>query len=301
MERITAEQRVLRRSIRVTAGVSLSGIVLGLLSGSLAIVFDGMFSAIDAAISLLALLVASLVTREGSRRFQFGYWHIEPMVLAFNGGVLMLLCAYAFINAVGSILDGGRVLDLDWAIGYAVVVGAACFGMFFYERRANRRIGSELIRLDTQSWLMSALITSALLLAFAAAWALRGTRFDHLTPYADPAVLAVLTLCLIPIPVRTIRQALAEILLATPPGLDQEVREVMDGVIARHGFTAYSSYVAKVGRARFIEIHIVVPPDWRPDSIAALDSVRGEIGSALGTESPDRWLTVAFTANRGWI
>ena len=50
--------------------------------------------------------------------------------------------------------------------------------MFFYERRLNRRIGSDFVRLDAQSWLMSAAISSALLVAFAAAMAMQGTRFE---------------------------------------------------------------------------------------------------------------------------
>ena len=44
------------------------------------------------------------------------------MVLAFNGGTLMLLCFYAFLNAVDSFLAGGRQLAFDWAIAYAVIV-----------------------------------------------------------------------------------------------------------------------------------------------------------------------------------
>src|SRR5215813_5872007 len=186
----TAEQRLLRLSIGVTVMVALFGVVFGLLSGSLSIVFDGVFSAIDAAMSGLALFVSRLVSRESSnRRFQFGYWHIEPMVLAFNGGTLMLLCFYAFLNAVDSFLSGGRQLDFDWAILYAVIVCIVCFGMFAYESRANRRIKSDFVRLDAQSWLMSASVTSALLIAFAIASSLHDTRWGYLTPYADPVVL----------------------------------------------------------------------------------------------------------------
>jgi predicted Co/Zn/Cd cation transporter (cation efflux family) len=47
----------------VTVVVSLFGVV-----------FDGVFSVIDAAMSGLALFVSHLVSRDGvSRRFQFGY------------------------------------------------------------------------------------------------------------------------------------------------------------------------------------------------------------------------------------
>jgi len=302
MQQAGAEQKLLRLSIGVTVVVALFGVLFGLLSGSLSIMFDGMFAAIDAAMSGLALFVSRLVSRESkNRRFQFGYWHIEPMVLAFNGGTLMLLCFYAFLNAVDSLLAGGRRLDFDWAIAYAVIVCVVCFGMFFYELRANRRIGSDFIRLDTQSWLMSAAITSALLAAFAIAWSLGDTPYGHLTPYADPVVLALLTIVLVFVPVRTVRKALLEILLVTPPDLDAHVRSVMDAVVARHGFKTYTSYVAKVGRAQFIEIHVAVPIGMRLDNVATVDAIRGEIAEAIGGEGRQRWLTIDFTADPRWL
>jgi len=297
-----AEQRMLRLSIGVTVVVSLFGVVFGLLSGSMSILFDGVFAAIDAAMSGLALFVSRLVSGDNvNRRFQFGYWHIEPMVLAFNGGTLMLLCFYAFLNAVDSLLSGGRQLDFDWAILYAVIVCIACFGMWGYEFRANRRIGSDFVRLDAQSWLMSAAVTSALLVAFGVAWSLRGSSFGYLTPYADPVVLALLTLALVFVPIRTVRKALQEILLITPPELDAHVRSVMDRVVAQHGFKTYTSYVAKVGRAQFIEIHIAVPPGVRLDNVAMVDAIRREIAEAIGDEGPQRWLTIDFTADPRWL
>ena len=302
MPQANAEQRLLRLSIAVTVLVSLFGVVFGLLSGSLSIVFDGMFAAIDAAMSGLALFVARLVSRQSDNpRFQFGYWHIEPMVLAFNGGTLMLLCFYAFLNSVDSFLSGGRRLEFDWAVAYAVIVAAVSFAMCLYARHRNRTIGSDFVRLDVQSWLMSASITSALLLAFAAAWLLEGTRWAALTPYADPLVLALLTLVLVFVPLRTVRRALREILLITPPELDAQVRDAVAAIVARHGFTGFTSYVAKVGRAQFIEIHVQVPTDCELGNVAAVDSIRREIASAIGGEGPQRWLTIDFTADPRWL
>jgi predicted Co/Zn/Cd cation transporter (cation efflux family) len=223
------------------------------------------------------------------------------MVLAFNGGTLMLLCFYAFLNAIDSFLGGGRQLDFDWAIIYAVIVCIVCFGMWGYEFHANRRIGSDFVRLDAQSWLMSAAVASALLVAFGIALSLRGTALNYLTPYADPVVLALLTLALVFVPIRTVRKALQEILLITPPALDAHVRRVMDRVIARHGFKTYTSYVAKVGRAQFIEIHIAVPTGMALDNVAAVDAIRREIADGIGDEGPQRWLTIDFTADPRWL
>lgn len=295
------EQKLLKRSIGVTVAFASAGILLGLLSGSQSIVFDGLFSVIDTFVLLLALAAARLVQREGDRRFQYGYWHIEPIVLAFNGSVLMFLCLYAFINAVDSFLEGGRELELDWALGYAAVACIVTFSMYFYERRENQRVRSSLLRLDAQSWLMSALIATALLVAFALAWAIKGTRYAPLAPYVDPTVLALLTLYLITVPIKTIRQALKEILLITPPKLDQAVRAAMDAVVERHGFRKYTSYVAKVGRAYFIEIYVVTPADFQVGSIARLDAIRQEISAAIGNQEAYQWLAVSFTADERWI
>lgn len=51
------ERRALKLSIAVTFLLAVVGILFGLLSGSLAIVFDGMFNMVDTVMSVLALLL----------------------------------------------------------------------------------------------------------------------------------------------------------------------------------------------------------------------------------------------------
>ena len=138
-------------------------------------------------------------------------------------------------------------------------------------------------------------------MAFVIGASLKGTAYAHLAPYADPAVLALLTMVLVFVPIQAVRKALQEILLITPPELDARVRQVMDGVIARHGFKTYTSYVAKVGRAQFIEIHVAVPPESSIDSVGKADALRREIAEAIGGEGPHRWLTIDFTADPRWL
>ncbi|MGE6783394.1 cation diffusion facilitator family transporter [Ensifer adhaerens] len=249
-----SEQTVLKQSIAATVVVGVTGVIFGLLSGSVSIVFDGVFSAVDASMTLLALCVTQLIPKP-SKRFQMGFWHIEPMVLLFNAGLLTLLSFYAMVNAVGSILSGGNHLAFDWAMAYAAAVVVICAFMFFYVRRANRPIGSEFLALDVRAWAMSGAITSALLVAFVIAAALKGTAYEYVTPYVDPAILIVLTLCLIPLPIRTVFQALKEIFLVAPAELDERVRQAAANAVARHGFADYRTYVAKVGRSKTIEVH----------------------------------------------
>ena len=297
----TLEQRALKLSIVVTLMVSSLGVTFGLLSGSQSILFDGVFSTIDAAMSGLALLVARLAVREASERFQHGYWHLEPLVAALNGSILMLLCFYAFLNAVQGLMEGGRVLDFDLAIVYAGVVAIVCFAMVAYQKRINRRADSEFVRIDMQGWLMAALITTALLAAFAIALGLEGTAHAHLTPYVDSLLLMLLTLCFMPVPIGIVRRAMKEVFLIAPSEVDREVHAAMEPVMAREGLLNYYSHVAKAGRGHFIEIHIVTAPEFAAgQGVALMDEIREQISAGLSIPPARRWFTVAFTADERW-
>jgi predicted Co/Zn/Cd cation transporter (cation efflux family) len=306
---VGGEQRVLRFSIAATVLVAALGIVFGLLSGSYAIVFDGIYSLADGATSVVALLVVNLIAshtagesqdRRLAEKFTMGFWHLEPMVVGAAGMLMSGAAVYAFINAIGSFLAGGRQLHFGQATVYAAATVAISLAMAWYGRRANRRLRSELIAMDARGWLMSAAITAALLVAFVIGLAIQGTSLEWMSPYVDPAVLALVCLAIFPIPLGAIRQALSEILLVTPVALKQHVDAVAQRIVERHGFLSYRAYVAKVGRGRQIELYFIVPPGWPARTLEEWDALRDEIGEAIGGDSPDRWLTIVFTTDREW-
>lgn len=291
------EAGLLKGSIAATIFVAITGVVIGLLSGSMSIVFDGLFSSIDAVVGVVTLVVARLLASEGNHRFQYGYWHLEPLVLALNSSVLLLLCGYAFLNGVQGLMSGGQVLSFDIGLVYAGIVAAICFGMMFYLRYHNTRLESELIDVEVASWMTSGVITMALLLAFGGALLMQGTPWAHLTPYVDPLVLTLLAPAVLPVPLRTARQAFTEIFLITSREMNSEIRAVAAAVVAEHGFTSFKSYAVEVGRARFVEIAFLVPADMKVDSVADFDAIRHQIGDKLGGVGPELWLTIVFTSD----
>jgi predicted Co/Zn/Cd cation transporter (cation efflux family) len=218
------------------------------------------------------------------------------MVIALKASVLIVLVAYAFLSAVNSILKGGYEPEFGTALLYAVAVALISYGMWWWMGRQAERIDSGLVRLDVKAWLMSALITTALLVAFGTALAMKGTDAEAFIRYVDPVVLAIVALFLLPLPFREARESLGEILMISPSDLDAHVRSVMTDFVARHGFSDYRSYISKTGRARFIEISVLVSPDLSLP-VTQIDALRAEIGNAIGGAGPDRWLTIVFTAD----
>lgn len=295
------EQRLLKQTILVTTLVACTGIAFGLYAGSQSIVFDGLFNAIDSSMALLSLLVSRLLVRQPGRRFQQGYWHIEPMVLALNGSVLVILCASALLGSLRDLLHGGRALAFDSAIVYALAILSCSWFMYAYQKRINKVLQSELIQLDIQSWLMSTAITAALLVAFVTGWLLQGSAWAWLAPYIDPLILAVLTLALIPGPAATVIKAVKQILLITPGALDEEIAGLLERIGQSYGFERYSHCVSQIGRGFFVEIHILLPAAMSHWQVTDLDRLRAEIAAAIGREGPNRWLAIDFTRDARWL
>jgi len=281
--------------------------VSGLLSGSYSIAFDGAYSLIDAGMTLLAVWVSSLIVRSSDggsavlrERFTMGLWHLEPILLALNGALLAAVATYALINAVITALHGGNELRFGIAIVYAAATVVVCTIMAVAGARVNGRLKSDFVALDVQAWMMSGAISLALLIAFLIGHAVADTPLAWLSHYVDPVVLACVCLVIIPIPVRTVLRALSEILLISPASLQQRVNEIAEQTVRRQGFLSHRSYVAKVGRAMQVEIHFIVPKALPARTVEEWDRIRDEVGKGIGDEGPDRWLTIAFTADARW-
>ncbi|ROL83177.1 cation transporter [Pseudomonas protegens] len=295
------EQALLKQSTVLMFAVAIAGIVTGFVSGAQSILFDGFFSLIATFIKVLMLITAKLIAKQSNQRFQFGFWHLEPMVLLIEGSFLLLIAIYAFLNGVFGIINGGREIELGMVIFYAGFFAVTEFAYFFYVRRRNRKLKSSLIQFDNISWLVDAMLSVGLLVSFIIALLLKQYGHGQWAVYVDPAILILLALSMLPPALKILRPALRDVLGIAPDQLDEKVRNVMEQAKATHGFDDYISYVQKHGRARFIEIHIVLPADYPLQDVATLDRLREEISSQLGEADAARWLTISFTGDRKWI
>lgn len=295
------EQRQLKFSILATLAIGATCVAAGVLLRSQAIAFDGFYSLIDVVLTTGALAVSRLVASEGSRRFQFGYWHLEPLVVVFNAAVLAMTCGYAAITAVQDLIEGGHDIAFGIGAAWAALVGAFSLVMAQYVRRQSKVQGSALLALDARGWLIGGAINLAVLVGFALAAAIDGTAYAHWARYIDPAVLLTLTLCLLPVPLASLLPALREVLQLAPDALDSKVHAVMRDVVRERGYLDYASYVAKVGRMRFIDIHILLAPEATLGAMGDVDAVRAAIAGRIGGDLRAEWVTIVFTSRRDWL
>jgi cation diffusion facilitator family transporter len=294
------EQGTLKFSIALTVCLGFLGVASGLVTGSQAIIFDGMYSFVDVVPTVVSLLVVKLIARGTTHRFQYGFWHLEPLVAVLRDAVLAMACVYAGIDAVNSLSTGGHDVEYGRAASWAGVLSVIGLAMTWLLSRRASELKSPMLKIDARSWLVSAFLSLALLIGFALAGVLASTRFERWIPYLDAIALLSMALIMLPMPLIGLWRSMSDVLQVAPSELDQRVHDVMDGVVKERQFLEYSSYIAKAGRGRFVEIHILVAPGTAID-IASADAIRSEVSQRLNAGAPTVWLTIDFTADRRWL
>ena len=300
-QRYATEQRLLWQSAGLMGLIAVAATWFGLLTNSHAILIDGIFSFVAVIIKILMIMTSRLTTRESSKKFQFGYWQFEPLVLAAEGGFTLIIVVYAFLNGMISLFSGGNAMNFGLAIIYALTFTFANMGYYLYVHRVNRKLKSSLIHFDNMSWLVDACFAASLFISFGLAYLLERTQYAHYGVFVDTVILIILSLTMMPVALNILGPAVRQVLGMAPEGLHEKVHEVMDDFMVRYRFKDYVSSVQRYGKIAFIDIDILIPKSYPIQEVGDLDRIRDEIDKALGGKSVRKWLTITFTTSRRWM
>jgi cation diffusion facilitator family transporter len=297
------EQRTLTLSIGGVLTVAVGSVAYGLYLKSDVVILNGIFSLFSLIGAGLSLLAAKLVVKPEDRRFPFGYSHVEPLVLSVNGFMVLVICVYALINGVEGIRTGGNPVDPEGVIWFSLVSGAVCLAVWIYERRVARRIDSLLVADDAREWLIDFGFSLVTLLGFAVLALLEEPHRGIWARYADPVMVSVMALLAIPTPVGVLRRSLREVLLmaAADDAVTRRLEAALEKLRAEHDIVRYVHHVVKTGRTRFIEVDIVVGPNFALQTVAQQDRLRERVWRALELPLEDAWLSICLTGDPRWV
>jgi predicted Co/Zn/Cd cation transporter (cation efflux family) len=296
-----SEKQILVLSAAMMGLVAVGGTVTGILSNSQAILLDGIFSFVAIIIKVLMMITSELTQRESSKRFQFGYWQCEPVVMLLEGVFTLLVVVYAFYAGVAGLWEGGHMMSFGIATYYAGFFVIADWAFYFYVRHVNKKVQSYLVHYDNVSWFVDATLATGLLISFALAWCMQFTRFAYLGVYVDSLIMIVLAVQMVPPALKILSPSVKQILGIAPIELHNHVQSIMDQYMDRYGFSDYVSSVQAYGRAKIIEIDILLPRNYPIQNVAELDQIRNEIDKSIGYPVYEKWVTISFTTTKSWM
>ena len=183
MDRSSAVSRVLYRVLALNLLVALAKIALGLISGAVSVLSDGLHSLTDGASNVVALVGVKMAYQPPDADHPYGHRKFESMASVAILLFLLLVLVQVLEAAVGQLRSPS--VPAITAISF-VVMGATFLinvGVVWYERREAQRLSSEVLRADAHHT-QSDLFTSATVIA-----ALIGVKLGM--PVLDPAAAIV--------------------------------------------------------------------------------------------------------------
>ena len=295
------EQFVLKISLYCAVILAIFGITYGIYIGSKAIIFDGLVAFLSVILILLSVITSKFIYKEDDDIFQYGYMRFEPMVNLFKSLILLILCAYALINGIQEILDGGYEVKFDKAMLYSFFSMLLSIGIWLYTAYQAKILGSPLISVDSLEWFIDSVLYMGGFLVFGAVWLFDKESQTIWARYLDPALLVLLSMILAVMPLKVFIKNLADLVMVAPKDMDDKIDTLLQNISKKYNFSDYDTHVAKSGRFFMIEVNILMGESFKIQNIDEMDLIRGEIEQGLDIPSYKIWLSVSFTKNPKWL
>lgn len=301
-QRTYTEKDILKISVYGAVFFAVFGVILGLISRSQMVLFDGVYSFISVLLSLLSLYAAHFIKKEDNKRFPFGKDIIEPIVIIFKYLIILILCLSAFVNALNDILSGGRDTEIGYALVYATISTIGCILMYVFLGQKGKVLNSGFIHAEVNQWRMDALLSGAVLAGFILASVTAYTSYDYLLPYIDPAMVIIVAGYFIKVPAVEIFKAFREVLNMSPnQEIQNEVNSFISQITKKYQCEESILRIMKTGSRLCIEVDFVLNEKSKINTIQDQDLIREQISTTINYPEYKLWLSVSFTNNREWV
>ena len=276
------ERRSLKIGVYASALMAVAGVCVHLISGSYALLLDGLYSAVMVGSGLVAARISRNVVRPPDRAYPYGYDGQEALYVLFRSLLLMGVLSFAAISAFSTIIDYAygelissvRLGPVAW---YSIAMVATCWGLAWRHHHDWCRTGrhSQILLTEARAARLDGLISGMTGLALLGAPLLNGTVLSALIPVTDSLLVLVVSLLVLREPLQGFLTALGQAAGASAEtDLIRSTRLALEDLLAGLSCWLLDLTVYQVGRTAFVVVYL---NPSRPMDGGAIDLIRDRI------------------------
>ncbi len=216
------EKKLLQISTLSSLIFAFIGIGLGHWIGSLVIIFDGTYSLVSLCLTAVSLAAAVWIRHPNAVNGFIPVEKIAPMVVAFKGVVITVMCAFSFHAAVVELLAGGHGADSSLTVVFGIVNFIGCFACYRVMIVMGKKVDSTLVEAESKQWIMDTIISAAVLVGFVLSAVMVLLGHQEYAVYADPMMVILASLYFGIVPIKMIMGALKELRYGECPLVDTD-------------------------------------------------------------------------------
>ncbi|MEY3964751.1 MAG: hypothetical protein RLZZ106_2006 [Cyanobacteriota bacterium] len=269
-----AVKRVLLIALAVNVSMTLLKLVIGLLTGSLAVLADAMHSATDGLSSLLGLVTNGLSDPKPDRDHPYGHDKYEGLGALAIAGFILFTAFEILKTSLERIAAGLPPLRLDGQDLLLLLIVLGCNLLLAgYERSEGRRLGSQLLLADAKHTTSDIWTTVVVLIGLVGVLTLGINWLD--VAMAVPLCVLLVRACW-----QVLKSNLPWLVdqIAIAPEAIHEVAMAVPGVLNVHDIASRGV----LGQRVFIELHMVVDANDLPTAHRITELVEEHLEARFG-------------------
>ncbi len=246
---MTAEKRATVVSSSVAAMLVVIKAVVGLLSGSVAVLASAIDSALDLAVSAFNYFAISRSEQPASERFNYGYGKIEGLAATIEGTIIIVSGLFILYKAFEKALLGGGTTYLEISMGVMLFSLLTTALLVIYLNRTAKATNNLVVKADALHYKTDLFANVGILVSLV----LVKLTGHHLI---DALVGAIIALYIIYSAYEILREGVLNLM---DVALEEEMVEEIKAIIDRE--RDVSSYhflrTRKAGNHHFVDAHLV--------------------------------------------
>ncbi|WP_461810939.1 cation diffusion facilitator family transporter [Faecalimonas sp.] len=275
-------------NISLIAGLifSLLEVIIAIYTHSQAVLLDGFYDGVESIMIIISIGIVPLLYRSSNEKRPFGYLQIESFFVVIKGFTMIAITIGLIATNIEIVLNGGRHIAFSNIAYFELFATILSMFVIFLLRKKNAKTHSALVSMEIQEWTIDAIASLGMAIAFFLPLFIKVNWFSKIVPYLDQIIAILLSLFMLPTPIRTIITGLRDIFLIAPEEETvTEIKNIINPILDSYGYKQLSYDIIRTGRKLWISVYITFDKDLI--SISRLRIVQHLIIEALKKEYQD--------------
>ena len=275
-------------NLSLTAGLffALVEIAIAIYTHSQAVLLDGFYDSVESVMIVLSISLIPLLYKPSNEKRPYGYLQIETVFVVIKGITMVTVTIGLIINNIELVLNGGRHIAFNSIAYFELFAAFISFIVILLLRRKNKKVQSPLVLMEIAEWRIDVVASMGMAAAFFTPLIFKGEFFTAISPYLDQIIAIILSIFMLPTPVKAIVTGLRDIFLIAPEEETvNEIRSIIDPLLFEHGYTDLYYDIVRTGRKLWISVYITFDKDTI--SLVILRQIQSQIIKALTAKYQD--------------
>lgn len=237
-------------------------LIMAIYTSSQAVLLDSVYDTVEFFMLLPSIFLIPLLYKPSNEKHPFGYMQIESMFVVVKGVTMTGVTIGLIVNNIEIMLHGGRTVAFNTVAWFELFACALGITVSLYLKRKNRVMNSPLIEMEMEGWKIDSIASFGMAAAFFLPMLIPFQWFRSVTPYLDQMITVVLSICMIPTPVRSVMTGLRDLFLLPPEEETvDEIKNTIDPILEAYGYEKLYYDILRTGRKLWISVYITFDKD----------------------------------------